>query len=54
MSFKLYPPQPLTAEHRLETFACGEALLDDWLQRRALINQITGASRTFVVTDIAG
>lgn len=25
--------------------------MDDWLRRRALINQTTGASRTFVVTN---
>lgn len=54
MSFKLSLPQPLTAEHRLEDFACGETSLDDWLRRRALINQTTGASRTFVVSDKSG
>lgn len=54
MSFNLSPPQPLTAEHRLEDFTCGESSLDDWLRRRALINQTTGASRTFVVTDESG
>lgn len=26
-------------------------MLDDWLKRRALSNQASGASRTFVVTD---
>jgi GNAT superfamily N-acetyltransferase len=41
----------LTASHRLDDFECGEALLDDWLKRRALTNQSSGASRTFVVTD---
>lgn len=54
MSQKLSSPQPLSAEHRLEDFACGESSLDDWLRRRALINQTTGASRTFVVTDESG
>ena len=54
MSLKLLSPQPLSAEHRLEDFACGETSLDDWLRRRALINQTTGASRTFVVTDESG
>ena len=54
MSLKLSSPQPLSAEHRLEDFACGESSLDDWLRRRALINQTTGASRTFVVTDESG
>ena len=44
----------MSAEHRLEDFACGETSLDDWLRRRALINQTTGASRTFVVTDESG
>lgn len=54
MSLKLSSPQPLSAEHRLEDFACGETSLDDWLRRRALINQTTGASRTFVVIDESG
>jgi GNAT superfamily N-acetyltransferase len=45
------PPEPLSASHRLDDFDCGEAALDDWLKRRALANQATGASRTFVVTD---
>ena len=26
-------------------------MLDEWLKRRALANQVSGASRTFVVTD---
>ena len=29
-------------------------MLDDWLKRRALANQSSGASRTFVVTDEDG
>jgi GNAT superfamily N-acetyltransferase len=37
--------------HRLDDFECGETVLDDWLKRRALANQSSGASRTFVVTD---
>jgi GNAT superfamily N-acetyltransferase len=48
---QLSPPEPLTAAHRLDDFECGEAVLDDWLKRRALANQSSGASRTFVVTD---
>ena len=48
---QLGPPEPLTASHRLDDFDCGEAVLDDWLKRRALSNQASGASRTFVVTD---
>lgn len=54
MNLKLSSPQPLSAEHQLEDFGCGESSLDDWLRRRALINQTTGASRTFVVTDESG
>lgn len=51
MSQQLLPPRPLSAEHRIDDFACGVPSLDEWLRRRALINQTTGASRTFVVTD---
>lgn len=48
---KLHTPQPLTADHQLNTFNCGETYLDEWLKRRALLNQSNGASRTFVVVD---
>jgi GNAT superfamily N-acetyltransferase len=51
MSLKLSAPQPLSALHLVGDFACGEPALDDWLQRRAMGNQLTGASRTFVVVD---
>jgi len=51
MSLLLSAPQPLVASHIISEFDCGEATLDDWLKRRALINQVSGASRTFVVTD---
>ena len=51
MSLLLSPPQPLLTTHLLDTFECGEATLDDWLKRRAMGNQLSGASRTFVVVD---
>lgn len=51
MNLQLSAPQPLTAIHVLNEFACGEASLDEWLKRRALPNQLSGASRSFVVTD---
>ena len=54
LSLSLGPPEPLTAAHRLDHFECGEADLDDWLKRRALANQVSGASRTFVVTNKDG
>lgn len=54
VSLDLAPPQPLTAAHRLDDFCCKETALDEWLKRRALINQISGASRTFVVANRDG
>lgn len=44
-------PQPLAARHEVQSFACGTDSLDQWLRRRALKNQATGASRTFVVCE---
>lgn len=51
MSIALVAPQPLRANHQLDSFSCGEPELDSWLKRRAMTNQLRGASRTFVVTD---
>jgi GNAT superfamily N-acetyltransferase len=51
MNGKLCAPQPLVTTHLLNDFECGEPALDEWLKRRALNNQATGASRTFVVVD---
>ena len=51
MSVRLSAPLPLSAEHDLGAFECGEASLDDWLKRRALANQLSAATRTFVVLD---
>ncbi len=48
------PPERLTSAHRTDAFSCGEAELDDWIKRRALAKQISGASRTFVVTSSNG
>jgi GNAT superfamily N-acetyltransferase len=42
-------PEPLTDRHNLADFDCGTATLDDWLKRRALKNQLTDATRTFVI-----
>jgi GNAT superfamily N-acetyltransferase len=44
-------PEPLADHHNLEDFASGEVTLDDWLRRRARANQLSGASRTFVVSE---
>ncbi len=51
LTIRLSPPQPLTAQHLLDGFNCGEPSLDNWLKRRALTNHLSGASRTFVVVD---
>ena len=46
---RLQPPQPLVAHHDTARFDCGEAALNRWLTRRALTNQRSGATGTFVV-----
>jgi GNAT superfamily N-acetyltransferase len=47
---KLSAPVPLTADHDLSDFDCGEQVLNDWLKHRALKNE-SRFSRTFVVCD---
>ncbi len=50
-------PEPITAAQSLESFDCGIATLNDWLKRRALKNEASGASRTFVIcrnADVVG
>lgn len=47
----LSPPQPLTTAHDFSAFDCGRESLNQWLHRRALGNQESGASRTSVICD---
>lgn len=47
---RLSAPVPLTADHDLSTFDCGEPTLNDWLQQRALKNE-SRFSRTYVVCE---
>lgn len=47
----LSPPEPIGDHHDISDFRSGEATLDDWLKRRARANQISGASRTYVVCE---
>lgn len=47
----LCSPALLTDAHDLDGFASGIDTLDNWLKRRALKNQKSGASRTFVVCE---
>jgi len=42
-------PTPLLATHVTDEFDCGEPVLNDGLKKRALKNESSGASRTFVV-----
>jgi len=46
---RISAPQKLSSDHDLSQFHCGEPTLDDWLKRRALQNEESGASRTYVV-----
>lgn len=51
MSVPLRPPEPLTDDHQTDGFDSAEPALDDWLRRRALANQASGATRTYVVCE---
>lgn len=46
----LSAPVPLTSEHNVSGFDCGEPALNDWLQHRALKNE-GRFSRTYVVCE---
>jgi predicted N-acetyltransferase YhbS len=41
-------PEPLSTDHDLTPFTSGTESLDRWLKQRAMKNQVSGASRTFV------
>lgn len=50
-------PEPLGAQHQLDSFDCGNPALNEWLLRHALQAQASGSARTFVVTvddEVAG
>src|SRR5258708_6015959 len=42
-------PERLSPDHDISSFDSGVPLLDDWLKRRAIGNEESGASRTYVV-----
>jgi len=46
---RISSPERLNADHDLTQFSCGEASLDHWLRNRALQNEKSGASRSYVV-----
>jgi hypothetical protein len=43
------PPDLLADRHQIVDFNSGDASLDDWLNPRARANQVSGASRTYVL-----
>jgi GNAT superfamily N-acetyltransferase len=47
----LSAPEPLADHHDFGDFDSGEISLDNWLKRRARANQVSGASRTYVVCE---
>src|SRR3954454_14579517 len=47
---QLSAPVPLTGEHDLSAFDCGEPALNEWLRHRALKNE-SRFSRTYVVCE---
>ena len=47
----LRAPEPLHPDHDIAGFDCGVESLNTWLKRRAAANQVSGASRTFVVCE---
>ena len=51
MSGSVSAPQHLTSQHDVSAFDCAVPELNDWLKRRALQNEGSRASRTFVVVS---
>ncbi len=49
MADALGPPEHLGPAHDVAAFDSGVPELDNWLKKRALTNEATGASRTYVV-----
>lgn len=47
----LSSPIPIASDHELDNFDSGELSLDEWLKKRALKNQVSGASRCFVICN---
>lgn len=45
----LTAPRPFGEHHNIESFRCGEPVLDTWLEEYARKNEAHGASRTYVI-----
>jgi predicted N-acetyltransferase YhbS len=50
----LLAPEPLAAQHGLDSFDCGKPALNDWLLRHARQAQGSGSAKTFVVAEDGG
>lgn len=48
-SGKISAPEHITPAHDFSEFDCGDPALNHWLRKRALSNENSGASRTYVV-----
>ncbi len=48
---KITPPAPIKKEHQTQGFDCAIISLNEWLVRRAMKNEYSGASRTYVVCN---
>lgn len=46
---QLYPPEKLNSSHQIDSFNSDNNEFNEWLKRRALKNELEGASRTYVV-----
>jgi len=44
-------PRAIAVDDRFVSFDCGQPSLNEWLRSRAIKNEATGASRTFVTVD---
>ena len=44
-------PEPITVNHDLTAFDCGDAAMNDWLRKWALRNEDSGATRTYVLCE---
>jgi GNAT superfamily N-acetyltransferase len=51
-ALNLSAPELLADGHDLVPFQSGTDSLDEWLRRRARANQVSGASRTYVVCSV--
>ena len=49
MKAVLSAPRPISEDHEVEGFDCGVFSLIDWLKKRAIKNDRSGASRTYVI-----